>query len=98
MTRYQQRLSNLIGPYQGTYGIAYRVLQPLLVWHMHQETLVDLRGHRMDLSTKFVERRFLWPLTLVDLAFGPRFNGPCCVRFVGWRRKPDARSHDPRSN
>ena len=27
----QERLSNLIGPYWGTYGIAYRVLQPLLV-------------------------------------------------------------------
>ena len=26
----QQRLSDLFGPYQGTYGIAYRVLQPLL--------------------------------------------------------------------
>ena len=29
--KFQQRLSDLIGPYQGTYGIAYRVLQPLLV-------------------------------------------------------------------
>ena len=30
--RDQQRLSDLIGPYQGTYGIAYRVLQPLGSW------------------------------------------------------------------
>ena len=28
---YQERLSDLIGPYWGTYGIVYRVLQPLLV-------------------------------------------------------------------
>ena len=28
---YQQRLSDLIGPYWGTYGIVYRVIQPLLV-------------------------------------------------------------------
>ena len=27
----QQRLSDLIGPYRGTYRIVYRVLQPLLV-------------------------------------------------------------------
>ena len=26
----QERLSDLIGPYWGTYGIGYRVLQPLL--------------------------------------------------------------------
>ena len=26
----QQRLSDLIGPYWGTYGIVYRVIQPLL--------------------------------------------------------------------
>ena len=37
---YQQRLSDLIGPYWGTYRIAYRVLQPLLVWiHIPCETL-----------------------------------------------------------
>ena len=29
--RNQQRLSDLIGPYSGTYRIVYRVLQPLLV-------------------------------------------------------------------
>ena len=28
---YLQRLSDLIGPYRGTYRIVYRVLQPLLV-------------------------------------------------------------------
>ena len=28
---FQERLSDLIGPYWGTYGIGYRVLQPLLV-------------------------------------------------------------------
>ena len=28
---YQQRLSDLIGHYRGTYGTAYRVFQPLLV-------------------------------------------------------------------
>ena len=28
---FQQRLSDLIGPYRGTYRVVYRVLQPLLV-------------------------------------------------------------------
>ena len=31
VTGYQERLSDLKGPYWGTYGIVYRVLQPLLV-------------------------------------------------------------------
>ena len=30
-TNFQERLSVLIGPYWGTYGTVYRVLQPLLV-------------------------------------------------------------------
>ena len=44
---YQQRLSDPIEPYQGTYGIAYRALQPLLVlvlsctgtWHIFADDL-----------------------------------------------------------
>ena len=33
---FQQRLSDLKGPYQGTYGIAERVLPPLLVIGMNR--------------------------------------------------------------
>ena len=37
--RTQERLSDLIGPYWGTYQIGYRVLQPLLDWRILQTIL-----------------------------------------------------------
>ena len=41
---FQQRLKDLIGPYWGTYGIVYRVIQPLLV-----DRLVTKRSSRRGL-------------------------------------------------
>ena len=47
----QQRLSDLIGPYWGTYRIAYRVLQPLLDIPYLPEPVLS---SRVDVKAGFV--------------------------------------------
>ena len=42
LSEHQERLSDLMGPYWGTYGMVYRVLQPLLA---QAQTLVP---HQTD--------------------------------------------------